>query len=130
MGNPIAKAGDKVIGLDTHVVMLPSPGGPVPTPMPMPFNGTLNDSLSDNIFIDNAKAAVKGSVASNTPPHIPTGGPFKTPPSNRATVATASDTVFFSNKGVARLNDDAKWCNDPSDDTTGHVVAVGTVFAG
>ncbi|XXT39298.1 hypothetical protein WMF13_40875 [Sorangium sp. So ce513] len=45
-GKPAAKQGDKVVGIDTHVVMLPSPGGPVPTPAPLPFSGTLNGDLS------------------------------------------------------------------------------------
>lgn len=32
MGQPAAKMGDKVVGMDIHIVMIPSPGGPVPTP--------------------------------------------------------------------------------------------------
>ena len=33
MGQPAAKQGDKVMATDTHIVMIPSPGGPVPTPL-------------------------------------------------------------------------------------------------
>jgi len=40
MGVPAAKEGDKVVGVDTHVIMIPSPGGPVPTPIPMPIPGS------------------------------------------------------------------------------------------
>ena len=41
---PIAKEGDQVVGTDTHIVMIPSPGGPVPTPLPHPFVGQLDES--------------------------------------------------------------------------------------
>jgi hypothetical protein len=30
MGQPGAKQGDKVIATDTHIIMIPTPGGPVP----------------------------------------------------------------------------------------------------
>ena len=37
---PAAKQGDRVQAMDTHIVMVPSPGGPVPTPTPgHPFSG-------------------------------------------------------------------------------------------
>lgn len=130
MGMPAAKEGDRVIGLDTHIVMIPSPGGPVPTPMPMPFVGQLSDSLSSSVFIDEKAAATKGSVANNQPQHIPAGGPFQTPPSNKATIDQVSQTVFVDNKGVARMGDVAKTCNDPQDAPNGVVIATGTVFSG
>ena len=37
MGQPAAKQGDKVVATDIHIVNIPSPGGPVPTPLPHPF---------------------------------------------------------------------------------------------
>jgi hypothetical protein len=46
MGQPAAKQGDEVVAVDTHVVMIPSPAGPVPTPMPMPFAGKLDGGLT------------------------------------------------------------------------------------
>ena len=39
MGQPAAKQGDQVIATDIHIVMIPSPGGPVPTPLPNPVRG-------------------------------------------------------------------------------------------
>ncbi len=33
-----AKMGDKVIGTDIHIIMVPSPGGPEPTLMPAPVS--------------------------------------------------------------------------------------------
>ena len=37
MGQPAAKQGDQITGIDTHIIMIPSPGGPVPTPLPHPL---------------------------------------------------------------------------------------------
>jgi uncharacterized Zn-binding protein involved in type VI secretion len=130
MGMPVAKQGDQVVGVDTHIILIPGPGAPVPTPMPLPFSGPLQDALSGSVFVENKSAAVEGSVATNTPSHIPIGGSFQSPPSNRATVSSGSASVFAEHKALARANDTAKCCNDPTDQDTGHVIAVGTVFAG
>jgi hypothetical protein len=53
MSKPAAKLGDKVMGVDTHIVMVPSPIGPMPTPTPMPFTGILIDGLCDRVKIEN-----------------------------------------------------------------------------
>ncbi|MBD3256990.1 hypothetical protein GF377_01060, partial [candidate division GN15 bacterium] len=46
---PAAKQNDKVVGVDIHIIMIPSPGGPVPTPLPHPFNGMLMQALSTSV---------------------------------------------------------------------------------
>ena len=130
MGQPVAKQGDKVVGLDTHVVLVPGPGSPVPTPMPFPFSGPLTQALSPTVFVDDKPMATVGSGAQNAPPHIPVAGPFQRPPSNSATVKEGSATVFANDRRVARAADAAECCNDPQDTQTGHVVAAGTAFAG
>jgi uncharacterized Zn-binding protein involved in type VI secretion len=130
MGQPAAKQGDQVVGTDTHIVMIPSPGGPVPTPLPHPFAGMLDGDLSSDVNIDGRPAAVQGSTASNTPPHIPQGGPFQTPPGNTATVQLGSSSVFINDKPAARNGDTATTCNDPADLPAGTVIAVGTVMIG
>ena len=130
MGQPAAKQGDQVIATDTHIVMIPSPGGPVPTPLPHPFTGQLDGSLSTDVNIEGKAAAVQGSTATNTPAHIPQGGPFQKPPSNRATVQLGSSTVLINGKPAARNGDKAMTCNDPADLPVGTVVAAGTVLIG
>jgi uncharacterized Zn-binding protein involved in type VI secretion len=130
MGQPAAKQGDEIVGTDTHVLMVPSPGGPVPTPTPMPFCGQLDGALSDSVVIDNKPAAVKGSTASNAPAHVPTAGPFQSPPSNKGTVNAGSATVLISGKPAARSGDTALTCNDPADAPNGTIVAAGTVLIG
>jgi uncharacterized Zn-binding protein involved in type VI secretion len=130
MGQPAAKEGDQVVGTDIHIIMIPSPGGPVPTPLPHPFIGQIDGSLSSDVNIGGKAAAVQGSTATNTPSHIPQGGPFQSPPSNKAEIQMGSATVFINGKAAARMGDTAKTCNDPSDMPVGTVIAAGTVFIG
>jgi uncharacterized Zn-binding protein involved in type VI secretion len=130
MGQPAAKQGDQVTGMDTHIVMIPSPGGPVPTPLPHPFNGIIDGSLSSDVKIMGMAAATVGSTATNTPPHVPQGGPFQVPPSNRGQIMLGSATVLINGKQAARNGDMANTCNDPADMPVGTVVATGTVMIG
>jgi uncharacterized Zn-binding protein involved in type VI secretion len=130
MGQPAAKQGDQVMATDTHIVMIPSPGGPVPTPLPHPFTGQLNDGLSSDVNIEGKPAATKDSKATNMPSHIPQGGPFQKPPGNQATILMGSSTVFVNGKPAARNGDTAITCNDPADLPIGTLVAAGTVMIG
>ena len=130
MGQPAAKQGDQVMATDTHIIMISTPGGPVPTPLPHPFTGMLDGSLSSDVNVEGKPAAVQGSTATNSPAHVPQGGPFQKPPSNRATVQMGSGTVFINGKPAARNGDKAMTCNDPADLPAGTVIAAGTVFIG
>jgi len=130
MGKPAAKQGDQIVGTDIHIVMIPTPGGPVPTPLPSPFVGQLDKALSTDVQIQGMPAAVQGSKASNMPPHIPIGGPFQSPPKNQAEVLIGSATVMINGKPAARMSDPALTCNDPADLPAGQVIAVSTVFIG
>ncbi len=130
MVQPAAKQGDRIVATDTHVVMIPSPGGPVPTPLPHPFTGQLDGSLSNDVSIEGKAAATQGSTATNTPAHVPQGGPFQKPPGNKGTVQIGSSTVFINGKPAARNGDKAITCNDPADLPVGTVVAVSTVMIG
>ena len=130
MGQPAAKQGDQVMATDIHIIMIPTPGGPVPTPIPHPFVGMIDGELSQDVNIMGMAAATVDSTASNTPPHIPQGGPFQSPPSNKATIKMGSATVKINGKMAARNGDIAMTCNDPSDLPGGTVMAVGTVIIG
>jgi uncharacterized Zn-binding protein involved in type VI secretion len=130
VGQPAAKQGDQVVATDTHIVNIPSPGGPVPTPLPHPFTGMIDGSLSSDVNIEGKPAATQGSTATNNPPHIPQGGPFQSPPSNRATIQMGSSSVLINGKLASRNGDTAMTCNDPADMPVGTVIAVGTVFIG
>lgn len=130
MGKPAAKKGDKVVALDTHIVMVPAPSGQVPTPMPMQFNGKLDKKLSKNVLIQNKAAATKGSKASNSQKHVATGGTLQKDPSNKATVKTGSKKVLINDKEAAHSGDTAETCNDPTDTSGGTVIGSGSVLIG
>ncbi|MDW4498768.1 PAAR domain-containing protein [Sulfitobacter sp. D35] len=130
MGNPAAKQGDMIVATDIHIVMIPSPGGPIPTPLPHPFTGQLDGQLSTDVMIEGKPAATQGSTATNSPAHIPQGGPFQSPPKNRGEIMLGSATVMVNGKPLARAGDTALTCNDPADLPSGTVIAVGTVLAG
>jgi uncharacterized Zn-binding protein involved in type VI secretion len=131
MGQPAAKKGDQIVGIDTHIVMMPGTP-PVSTPLPHPFAGIINGGLSSDVNIMGQPAATVDSTADNAPPHIPTppGTSFQNPPPNKATIKVGSQTVKINGKSAARNGDVANTCNDPSDLPTGNVVAVGTVLLG
>lgn len=130
MGQPAAKQGDQIMATDTHIIMIPSPSGAVPTPLPHPFTGVLDGKLSTDVKIMGMPAATVDSTASNMPPHIPQGGPFQKQPSNKGTIKFGSATVKINGKMAARNGDLAMTCNDPADLMIGQVIAVGTVFIG
>jgi uncharacterized Zn-binding protein involved in type VI secretion len=127
---PAAKMGDKVLAVDTHIIMVPTPGGPVPTPLPHPFDGTITGGVSNNVTIMGMPAATVGSTATNLPPHIPEGGPFQKPPSNEGQIIMGSATVLINKKPAARNGDTVLTCNDPVDLPVGKIIAVGTVMIG
>jgi uncharacterized Zn-binding protein involved in type VI secretion len=128
MGQPAARQGDRVVALDTHLIQPPGPTSPVP--LPHPFSGIIDGAVSSDVKIGGASAATVDSTATNTPPHIPIGGTFVNPPSNKATITTGSATVKINGKAAARAGDTARTCNDPVDMPVGTVVAVGQVLIG
>jgi uncharacterized Zn-binding protein involved in type VI secretion len=130
MGQPAAKKGDRIMATDTHIVMIPSPGGPIPTPLPNPFVGEIDGELSQDVNVEGQAAATVGSTATNRPSHIPQGGSFQSPPSDKGTIKMGSTTVFINGKAAARNGDPAMTCNDPADLPVGSVLAVGTVSIG
>jgi uncharacterized Zn-binding protein involved in type VI secretion len=129
LGKPAAKKGDDVVGIDTHIVLVPAPPAPpIPTPLPHPFRGPLKDKLCKTVFADDKPCATKGSKALNKP-HVPSGGPsFQTPPKDEGTVKAGSSTVFMEDKAAARHGDIVETCNDPVDAPMGRIIAVSTVI--
>lgn len=128
MGLPAAKQGDRIVAKDFHMIQPPGPVSPVVTPHP--FTGTINGSLSADVKIMGKSAATIKSTATNTPRHLPIGGTFVKPPTNRGTIVSGSRRVFINGKPAARSGDTAITCNDPVDLPAGVVVAKGTVFIG
>lgn len=130
MGQPAAKQGDRIIATDIHIEMIPSPGGPIPTPLPNPFMGNIDGDLSSDVNIEGKPAAVVGSTATNTPAHIFKSGPFQKQPADKGKIIMGSSTVMINGKQAARSGDTATTCNDPADLPDGAVMATGTVMIG
>ena len=126
MGQSIATQTHDVIATDIHIVMVPTPGGPVPTPLPHVLAGKIQSATCPTVKAGGNNVAVKGSVAQNQPPHIPTppGVSFQSPPANQGTVFLASFTVNAGGQGIARQGDPVETCNDPAD------LPVGTIVVG
>jgi len=129
MPQPAAKQGDRVTGVCSHLIQPPGTAPPVMTPGHV-YNGILTSGLSTDVFIEGRPAAVMGSEAMNTPPHIPMGGTFVNMPlvTNRATITMGSPTVLINNKQAARAGDQARTCDELQ--IPGQVVATGTVLIG
>jgi uncharacterized Zn-binding protein involved in type VI secretion len=122
--------GDKVTGIDVHIVMVPSPGGPVPTPLPHPYSGTITGGCSTDVLIGGKPAAVVGATSMGQPPHIPTppGTAFQIPPTNQGTIMPpGSPMVLINNKPAARVGDQVQTCNDPAPAPTSAIVGPGVL---
>jgi len=132
MGQPAATANSMVTATDIHIVMVPTPGGPVPTPLPHPFSGPVNGGLINSVKINGQPAAVVGSTAANSPAHIPSppGTSFQKPPANQGSVFIGSVTVKIGGQPAARNSDPVTTCNDPADAPLGQITASGTVSIG
>ena len=129
MGKPAAKQGDQISALDMHLILPAVQPAPVVL-VPHPFMGIIDGALSSNVNIQKMPAATLNSTATNTPPHIPIGGTFVKPPTNKSTIIIGSATVFINKKPAARAGDTALTCNDPADLPAGTVIAVSTVLIG
>ncbi len=125
MGAPVATANSVVVSVDTHIVLVPTSVGPVPTPLLHPFNGVMNGGLIDSVKVEGKPVSVVGSTAANNPAHIPTvpGTAFQTPPANKGTIFIGSFTVKFGGKSAARVGDIVKTCNDPAELPVGQIVS-------
>ncbi len=113
MGQPAARKNDPVTGLDIHIIMIPSPGGEVPTPLPHPFLGKITDGCSTNVKIEGQPAAVVGAAVKNNMNHIPQGPRFQKNPNNQGKIKLGSFTVKINGKNAARMGDMVETCNDP-----------------
>lgn len=115
MGALAAKLGDKVMGVDLHIVYVPTPSGEKELPpLPYQFTGTITGGCVATVLIEGKPAATLGSTADNLPPHIPRGTRFKVPPTNKGTVLIGSPTVLIGGKPAARAGDTVLTCADPA----------------
>src|SRR5688500_10148156 len=115
---------DPVLGVDIHIVLVPTPAGPVPTPVPMPFVGMVFDpvGLAMGAAIGMATGGGPGLVLVNhmpvtnagtnvtnklTMPHLPVPGVAfaKGLPGNDAELFFGSLNVKLAGSLGVRLGD-------------------------
>jgi RHS repeat-associated protein len=113
-----AKHLDPVIGIDVHIVLIPTPAGPVPTPIPHPFVGMVFDPLDyvpqigATVLVNGLPRAQAGSAVMAMPPHIPMGGMFLKPPGNEGEVFMGSSTVVVDGEPMTYGALPALTCTD------------------
>lgn len=95
-----AKHFDPILGIDVHIILIPTPAGPVPTPLPNPYVGMAMDPfdyaplIGGTVYVNGMMRAQAGTGGVATVPHIPMGGPFgPPPPTNESEVFMGSMTV-------------------------------------
>lgn len=104
-----AKHMDPIMGVDTHIVMIPSPAGPIPTPLPNPYVGMVMDPfdyiplLGGSIYINGMMRAQAGTGGIAMVPHLPLGGPLVPPPTNESEVFMGSATVLSEDEPQSLL---------------------------
>jgi hypothetical protein len=152
MAGPLAATwGDLTIGVDVHIVMTPTPGGPVPTPMPHPYLGLVGDPVGAVVgaftstlvslcmgsppsppkgitLINGLPAATTADAARNLPllAHLPMppGVAFQKLPAGAASYPLGSQTVAYGGAAVIRLGEIARSCSDPADLPLSSVVTI------
>jgi hypothetical protein len=115
---PAAKHFDPVLGVDIHIILIPTPVGPVPTPLPHPFVGIIMDPfdyapiIGATVMVNNIPRAQAGTAGIAVPPHIPMGGPFAKPPGNECEMFMGSTIVEVDGDAFSYLALPAISCHD------------------
>ncbi|MEC7525409.1 MAG: DUF6531 domain-containing protein [Myxococcota bacterium] len=136
---------DPVLGIDTHIVLVPAPPSPspIPTPVPLPFVGLVFDPLGllvgagigmalgggpGIVLINNLPATNCGTEVTNlmTCPHLPAPGvAFATGlPGNDAQLYFGALDVSLAGTLAVRFGEAALSCGDPIRLPTSVVMAV------
>lgn len=123
---PAAKHFDPVTGVDIHIILVPTPGGPVPTPIPHPFVGFIFDAmeyipisiplpvpfvgvvpipLNASVKVNGVYRAMAGTMGRTVPGvHFPIGGTFAPPPpSNECEMFMGSATVQWDGDAASYM---------------------------
>jgi len=135
-----AKWGDPVLGIDVHLVVIPSP--PLTAPLPHPFIGAVFDPIGaavgaaisavlgggGPVFVNGMPTGNTGTEAMNIP-HFPTPpgtapAPGDAPPDNEGTLLTGSKTVKFGGSSQSRELSSAISCSFPIDLPTSVVTPI------
>ena len=128
-GKQMAAQDDRGMGMDVHIMVIPSGPGTATSPLPHPFIGKLADGLSDDVGIGGKKAAVKGSRARHDDPtHMQLPGTIKfqnSPKREGEVTGGTSPTVRIDGKEAAVIGSLVTTCNDTGARNNSTVIAAG-----
>ena len=128
-GRQIAVQDDKVMGFDTHIMVVPSGSGTTTVPLPHPFIGKISDKVSEDVKIGNKGAAVKGSKAKHDDSmhmQLPGTIKFQNNPKKEGEVTGGTvSKVKVDGKEVAVIGSQVTTCNDMGMQNNSVIMAMG-----
>lgn len=128
-GKQMAAQDDRVMGMDVHIMVVPSGPSTTTAPLPHPFIGKLDDGLSDDVSIGDKKAALKGSKAKHDDSmHMQLPGTIKfqnNPKKEGEVTGGTSPTVKINGKETAVIGSLVTTCNDIGAQNNSTVIAAG-----
>ena len=128
-GKQIAVQGDKVMGFDVHIMVVPSGNGTTTVPLPHPFIGKLADKLSKDVKIKDKACATKDSVAKHDDSmHMQLPGTIKfqnNPKKEGKVTGGTSSKVKINGKEAAVIGSQVSTCNDVGAQNNSTVIAPG-----
>lgn len=128
-GKQMAAQDDRVMGMDVHIMVIPSGPSTTTGPLPHPFMGKLDDGLSDDVSIGDKKAALKGSKAKHDDSmHMQLPGTIKfqnNPKKEGEVTGGTSSTVKIDGKEAAVIGSLVTTCNDIGARNNSTVIAAG-----
>ena len=128
-GKQIAVEDDKVVGMDTHIMVVPAGNSTANVPLPHPFIGKLKDKLSKDVKIKDKKCATKDSVAKHddsTHMQLPGTIKFQKNPKKEGKVTGGtSSKVKINGKEAAVIGSQVTTCNDMGMQNNSTVIAMG-----
>ena len=128
-GKQIAVEGDKVMGMDTHIMVVPAGNTTTTVPLPHPFIGKLKDKLAKDVTIKDKKCAVKDSVAKHDDSmHMQLPGTIKfqnNPKKEGKVTGGTSSKVKIEGKEAAVIGSQVTTCNDMGLQNNSTIIAMG-----
>ena len=125
----IAKQNDKVIGFDTHIMVIPAGMSTANVPLPHPFIGQIKDKVSSDVKIGDKGVATKGSIAKHDDSmHMQLPGTIKfqkNPKKEGEVTGGTVSKVKVNGKEVAVLGSQVTTCNDMGMQNNSTIVSIG-----
>ncbi|MBR5356224.1 MAG: hypothetical protein IK121_04820, partial [Lachnospiraceae bacterium] len=131
-GKQIAVDGDKVMGMDTHIMVVPAGTSTANVPLPHPFIGKLADKLAKDVTIKDKACALKDSVAKHDDSmHMQLPGTIKfqnNPKKEGNVTGGTSSKVKIEGKEAAVIGSQVTTCNDMGMQNNSVIIAMGAAI--